>query len=441
MNSWLKCGPFNANQVDKFLARFNFQVDIGDPDGDQIFFGASHDGVSFQGIAWNGSSNNTWIDLSIYINGLGGDDTVWVAWAFTSDEDGENIGQGAWLDDLEVWRYFTPSAKCAELDAGNKGVVGDISPYDTATLNAIVNTTAKWMRMNIVRSEDGYLDLQKYDMMVDNLCLHNISVLGLITHQALNRQDYNDEATAASYRYDYANLAAFLAKYYEGRIKYWEIWNEPNASSIDPALYAPLLTESYQAIKAINPTAQILFGGLGSAWDDSRDYLEAVYNALGNARPFDYLAIHPYPKASTDPINYLHSDIGYQTIIDKFLETMFNHGDNNKKIWITEIGWNSTADNDPEPWCKTQLLVTEPQQALYLKQGFDILFNEVHLWNDPNTPAIEKIIWYQYIDIGILYTCAPIQEKSIGGLAFITVIYFLNKLCAVLLLTPQLVMP
>jgi hypothetical protein len=243
--------------------------------------------------------------------------------------------------------------------------------------------------------------------MVDSLCNAGINVLGLVNHQTLKRPladaDSPITTTAASYRSDFVSAATWYAQYFTGRITYWEVWNEPNVIPVNltDSHYAALLKETATSVKAVNPDAKVLFAGLGSAWKDSRNYFQSVYNKLndeqGGARPFDVFAVHPYfdrkPNHTLDPAIYMKAsdemDAGDITIIDKFAATMQNNGDVNKKIWVTEVGWNS-GKGDPDVGCLWDIVVDERTQAIYLKKGFDVLFNEAR--------AVEKVIWYQYQD-------------------------------------------
>jgi len=167
---------------------------------------------------------------------------------------------------------------------------------------------------------------------------------------------------------------------------------------IDPVRYAPLLVETAQKIKEENPAAKVLHGGLASAWN--RSYFNDVYdelNNLGGLRPFDYFAIHPYfdETHGYDPDEYLRAHS--PTILAKFMDKMDIEGDGQKLTWVTEIGWNSAIDNPHPCWPH---MVSEDEQATYLKRGFDILFNEVKLWNS-SCPAIKKAVWYQFMDVNI----------------------------------------
>jgi len=438
LDSWLICGPFDLSNAQDFLMRFTRWMEINDSD-DSLFIGASIGGVPFSGLAWSGVSG--WTTYNVWFNGVTGDDSAWVAWWFHSDDDADRA-EGAWIDDLEVWRYNTPSPTCGSLDAGDKGAV--VSPYEkwmeidvpiirggeTKVVDGLVAADAHWVRM-VFRQTNGLVNQQEYDRMVDTLCASEVSVLGVVNHETLYRQDFNDPASAEAYRQEFADKVGFIADRFAGRITYWEVWNEenydPNPDPVEtappyvrPSLYAPLLDAAYQSIKAANPQAKVLFGGLGSAWDDSRLYFEAVYDDLGSPSPFDYFAVHPYFDRvhGLDPEAYMHSDPDYDTILDKFMETMDGHNDGDKTVWVTEVGWNS-AYGHPDVACLWDVAVSDEEQAEHLKSGFDILFDEVELWQNPGTQAVEKIIWYQYMDVALPYEVAcPSGRSGAGGMGW-----------------------
>ena len=435
LDSWLLCGPFDLSQADKFIVQYSYWHEILDIIGDSFFFGISTDGVNFQGTASVGTTPS-WLVKREHIRGVSDHSTVWLAWVFTSDDNGA-FGEGVWLDDLQVWQYSTPMDVCGHVDPGNKGIVlppydptanGEvpiIRPGDTLAVDALKRAGVHWVRLGFI-AQDGSIDWQGYDRMVDTLCANGMSVVGLINHETLLRQDYNDQATAEAYRLNFTNQAEFIADYYEGHITYWEVWNEPNLDAniggafMLPQLYAPLLDETYQAIKVANPQAQVLFGGLASAWGDSNDYFSDVYNDVAGVRQFDYLAVHPYANEiyGPNPEIYMYANLSADedTIIDKFMRTMFDQTQGSKHVWITEVGWNSSKGLPNRPVCHDPVLVTEWEQATYLKPIFDTLFNEVTLWNQP-TLAVEKIIWYQYMDIGIADPCT--QEQTVTSRAYV----------------------
>jgi len=171
---------------------------------------------------------------------------------------------------------------------------------------------------------------------------------------------------------DYAAFVAAVAQRYQGRIRGYIIWNEPNLAKEwggrppDPAAYTELLRRAYEAIKAADPEATVVSAGLAStnhqddkAMDD-RVFLETMYQA-GAGAYFDALGAHPYGFAyPPDDPRSAHDELNLARLLD-LREIMEAHGDGDKPIWVTELGW-TTAGVGESSW----LTVTPQQQADYL---------------------------------------------------------------------------
>jgi hypothetical protein len=171
---------------------------------------------------------------------------------------------------------------------------------------------------------------------------------------------------------DYAVFAGTVAQRYQRQIRGYIVWNEPNLAREwggrppDPAAYTDLLRRAYEAIKAADPEATVVSAGLAptnhqdaEAMDD-RAFLEAMYQA-GAGAYFDVLGAHPYGFAyPPDDPRGAHDGLNLTRLLD-LREIMEAHGDGDKPIWVTELGW-TTAGVGEGSW----LTVTPQQQADYL---------------------------------------------------------------------------
>lgn len=98
----------------------------------------------------------------------------------------------------------------------------------------------------------------------------------------------------------------------------------------------------------------------------------------------------------------VRQDLGDRTIIDKFVRRMEQNDDAGKKVWVTEVGWNSAQGEPNAP----ALVVDRITQAFYLQKGFDILDNQAR--------AVDKIFWYKYQD-EITHMSAPSFNRLMTG--------------------------
>lgn len=116
---------------------------------------------------------------------------------------------------------------------------------------------------------------------------------------------------------------------YAGRIRYWEIWNEPNDASFytgTPATLVTLAREAHQILKALDPQNQLV-----SPSPYALDYLH-TYLSLGGGDWADIIGYHFY-IIGNEPEVLSESYIPGARVV---LET---YGQQNKPLWDTEAGW------------------------------------------------------------------------------------------------------
>ena len=147
----------------------------------------------------------------------------------------------------------------------------------------------------------------------------------------------------------YAEFARQAVRRYASQgVHQWEIWNEPNLTQFyqpapDAVQYTAMLKASYAAIKAEDPSAVVISGGLSpldgySTSINSVTFLDQMYKA-GAATSFDAVAMHPYsypvPASYVAPWN-AWTQLGWTT--PNVRGTMDKYGDTGKQIWLTEYG-------------------------------------------------------------------------------------------------------
>jgi hypothetical protein len=207
-----------------------------------------------------------------------------------------------------------------------------------------------------------------------------------------------------------------LATRYKGQVAAYEIWNEPNLHyewgnfTPDPAAYTELLKAAYTAVKAVDPDALIISGGLATTGEGSPtaygdlEFLQGMYDA-GAAGYFDALGSHPYtfgnPPDETDPWGLS------LTRVEDQRRVMLDNGDTTTPVWITELGWALNTNWDLGEHQKNT--VTEPEQARYLADAYakiqtdwpfveaTFLFN-LDFSTVPWYPASEPMRWYAILN-------------------------------------------
>jgi acetylornithine deacetylase/succinyl-diaminopimelate desuccinylase-like protein len=100
---------------------------------------------------------------------------------------------------------------------------------------------------------------------------------------------------------DYAAYVRAVVHRYKGTVHVWEISNEENIAAFwrpvpNASAYAALLEAAYAAIKAEDPTATVLIGGLAAS---DLGFLEQG-RAAGAWNSFDAVAIHTCVNGAPD---------------------------------------------------------------------------------------------------------------------------------------------
>ena len=202
----------------------------------------------------------------------------------------------------------------------------------------------------------------------------------------------NANATGPPDRYaDYADFAGAAAARYRGKVRFFQIWNEPNLAyewnwqRPDPARFVELLRAASQAVKRASPDAAVLFPSLAptdgleaSAPLTDLEYLDQVYRA-GGGDAFDILSAQAYGLGQPpDEHRYIRvrrpANWSWRQPVDTRIdvsrlpllrEVMERHGDTGKPVWISEFGYNSAPEGVPgrDMWGAP---VSEEQKGVYL---------------------------------------------------------------------------
>lgn len=220
----------------------------------------------------------------------------------------------------------------------------------------------------------------------------------------------------------FGGFCATLASRYQGRVRAYQVWNEPNLArewgggTPEPAAYVELLKTCYVAIKTVDPEALVISAGLAptgsgppEAMPDT-DFLTEMYEA-GAAPYFDLLGLNApgykappeiAPEVVASPEN---SYGGHAFFCFRHVEVMRaimeRYGDGDKQVAILEFGWhtNVSPDHPDYAW----FAVSPEEQAAYLVRAYDYArehwspwIGPMFVWNFPDskwTPDDEEFWW------------------------------------------------
>ncbi|NTV65807.1 MAG: hypothetical protein HGA65_20050, partial [Oscillochloris sp.] len=250
--------------------------------------------------------------------------------------------------------------------------------------DAVAGLGVGWVREDFqfarIEPANGTFDWNWHDRVVDQLSAHNIQVIGLLNRPTPGWANGQRAENVPPDPQTFAAFAGAVVRRYKDRVHYWQVWNEPDNAAYwgpkpDPTAYAALLKATYTAIKAADPSAQVLIAGM-VAPEPALSFLRQV-QASGAWGAFDIIALHPY----TDPLGPEQGQIGVIGIgAVRGLAEAFGA----KPIWVSEFGW-STGPAD-----RAASGVDQATQGNYLVRGMALL----------RAAGAERVLWYNLKDSG-----------------------------------------
>lgn len=280
-----------------------------------------------------------------------------------------------------------------------------------ADLLSPIAADRKWARVfmtwaTVEPSSKGNIDpnvIAGYDQRIKALRADGIKVLLIVTTAPnWSHPTVNDITAPPDNPNDFADFMAFLADRYAGQVQGFELWNEPDdrvhwRNGPQPAAYAGLVKAAYPKIKAAlaakGADATVTTAGMVG---NNFEFLEQLY-ANGIKGHMDAVGVHTDTACLLrEPEFYYREESGRVgrfsfTGYREVHQTMVNHGDGHKQVWMTEMGWSTTpgictigTDAGKKPGG-----VSAAQQAEFLKRAYACLQSD---------PYVGMAVWFSLQD-------------------------------------------
>lgn len=287
----------------------------------------------------------------------------------------------------------------APASAAEKGVETDMTwgtngPTRDQTAAGVKSIGAKWMRVTMtwhdIETQDGqYQNLARYDDAFSRAQNSDAKIIVTVYTAPTWASGTNERESPPLDPADYADFLRFAATRWGDKVDAWEIWNEQNLTRFwstgpDARFYARMLKAAYPAVKAVDPTALVVFGG--TAYNDYK-FLSQAYQEVPNLGDyFDVMGTHPYPRPADrapEKVWYEYDGTGRIAVrafagYREVRRVLLGHGDD-KPIWFTEFGWATTTESG---WG-----VSPATQASYLTRAYQCVEQD---------PYVQVAIWYIY---------------------------------------------
>jgi hypothetical protein len=258
---------------------------------------------------------------------------------------------------------------------------------------------ANWTYLNPAK---GVFDWTTLDAWLDLAATHQVDVLytfGVTPAWAASNptQPCPYHAGACSPPANLADWDAFvraLVIHSNGRIRYWELWNEPNLTEYwtgNVQLLSQMAQRAYAIIKSIDPNAVILTPAATAVHGDIGGWLTQYFSAGGGSSA-DVVAFHGYLPGSAPAPEQLKG------VVASINAAMAASGQSDKPIWDTEASWG-TAVQLPDLDAQTAFLA----RSYILHWSFGVQRFYWYAWNSPLWGSLWSTTSAQILKPGIAY--------------------------------------
>ncbi len=222
----------------------------------------------------------------------------------------------------------------------------------------------------------------KYDRIVELANKHGLQIIARLDNPpAWSRADGDARGALAPPDdfEDFGNFVYTVVSRYKGKVKYYQIWNEPNIypewgeQPVDAAGYVRLLQIAYRRAKEGDPECIVLSAGLAQTLESGPTnlndliYLQQMYDA-GVHGYFDIMGVMAYGLWTGPGDHRTSPELTNFSRPQLIRDIMVRNGDADKPLWATEVGWNAVPLDFPS--FPLYGRVTEEQQARYAVQAY-----------------------------------------------------------------------
>ncbi len=180
---------------------------------------------------------------------------------------------------------------------------------------------------------------------------------------------------------DWRRYVRTVGERYKGRIRHYEIWNEPNLKphySGTISKVVDLACEAYKILKSIDPQNQVVSPAASTGATDHIEYLDRFLSS-GGKNCIDIVAHHFY-VAKYNPEAMV-------PIIRNVRQVMAKNGVDKKPLWNTETGWRlGNDDGSPDHAMVRQYRKISADDPNFMLKAFAL----------SKAGGVDRFYWYSW---------------------------------------------
>lgn len=258
---------------------------------------------------------------------------------------------GLWLIGCGIRSLSTTSVTHAAAvdEIGVNASVASLSSSASrqSAISALQDIGFGWVRQEITYAKP--VDYAPYDTGLNQDRAAGLKILALLSYPGSNVS--HD---------DWKIFVQSVVDHYGSNISAWEIMNEAD-TALSAADYVTYLREAKYIIKGNNSAAILVTSGLTSRIE-ATNFWDGIA-AAGGWDLFDKIGLHIYHSGAPETVNFGGGDILGE--ISRVVGSINKNG-GGKKIWITEIGYQSgvVGETDQANWLARTLIMLQSSSSV-----------------------------------------------------------------------------
>lgn len=306
---------------------------------------------------------------------------------------------------LSILLYFVHPVNVSILPYGI-----NVHQVDNDVLQKVVDAGIKWVRTganwSTVEITKGSFDWTQVDRVVNYADSHDLSILFVIAYTpgwANRDKGINYPPDNVS---DWENFVRITINRYKNKVKYWNIWNEPNSLDFfalgKDVFVERIFLPAARVIRSADPGAFIVGPGLAHLNSLNAEWYFWMKYILTQCS--DYIDIVSHHIYKNEGVYYIYEllEIG-ESLIPSVRSIIEETGHSAKPLWITETGWN-TREFSENVQAERYLEMLQKQRAerypdkIFFYEIIDDLSPDIEPWGILRSDMSEKPAYNVYKD-------------------------------------------
>ncbi len=220
-----------------------------------------------------------------------------------------------------------------------------------------------WVRIDFewtaIEPQQDAFQWQIYDAIVAAAELRGLEILGILAYSPAWATDGEPRAGVPRQIADWEDLCFRAAARYRGRVRAWEMWNEPNLDRFFAGSRSQyierILEPGARAVRAADPAALVGGPGLAHLTSGDSDWYDWLLEVLERAGDeLDFVSHHLYDRDGdrdvtrklTDSTPFGDEPDFWDAVPPSLREVLREGGWQGRPVYLTETGWATDQVGD-----------------------------------------------------------------------------------------------